>query len=244
MDNFTCKKMYTYTVNLKDCYDNVAPYGVLNIFQDVASKHVEEYGYGFLDLYKLGYLWILVRTKYEVKKSPKPNEEMLIAETWQLEQGRADFTRDYVIYSKDGEVLIIGTSKWCLIDVNTRRVAPTKVIGTNIVNNEKRNFSESFRKLEFENITSGDSYLEKVTFSKVDHNGHMNNAYYAEFIVNALRLKSDEVIKNFEIDYLKEALIDDEILIRSIRNNKEILVEGYNNINNNIVLFKAKIELF
>ena len=32
MDNFTCKKMYTYTVNLKDCYDNVAPYGVLNIF--------------------------------------------------------------------------------------------------------------------------------------------------------------------------------------------------------------------
>ncbi len=82
-----------------------------------------------------------------------------------------------------------------------------------------------------------------MTFSKVDHNGHMNNAYYAEFIVNALRLKSNEVIKNFEIDYLKEVLIDDEILIRSIRNNKEILVEGYNNINN-IVLFKAKIELF
>lgn len=241
MSDSVFRKEYYYTVNFKDCYDNITPFGILNIFQDVASKHVEKEGYGFSELFKLGYFWILVRTKYEVIKYPKPTDEVLVAETWQTEQGRVDFNREYAIYSKDGEKLIIGDSKWCLIDVNTRRIAPTKVINNAIINNTKSNFSEPFKKLAFDPIISGNDYKEKVTFSKLDHNGHMNNAYYAELIVNAIRPSKSDLIKKFAIDYLKESIIDDLIVIKKKEEGNVVLIEGYRE---NDILFRAKIELF
>ena len=171
------------------CYDVIAPHGVLDIFQDVASEHVEEYNLGFDGMLSKGLIWILVRTKYHVIKDPDVSDKELYVTTWQSEQARADFTRDYIIKDKDGNILIKGSSKWCLIDINTRRIAPTKSLGIDITHNEFL-FSEVFGKLNFDSLKENDTVYEaKVDFSMLDHNGHLNNAKYSEIIMNAIKLK-------------------------------------------------------
>lgn len=240
MEDKIFRKTYSYTVNCRDCYDRFSVVSILNFFQDIASKHVEKWECGFDDLIRKGYLWVLVRTKFDILKNPNSKDNLITVETWERDRSRADFTRDYVIYSENGEKLIIGTSKWCLLDMNTRRVLPTKLIQETLTYKEKYNYQNEIKKLVFPNIEANESFEEKVTFTKVDHNGHMNNTHYAEFILDAIRLKKNEVIKSFQIDYLKEAFLDDIIGLKTERTEDEVFIEGYRN---NDLLFKAKIEL-
>lgn len=240
MEDKIFRKTYSYTVNCRDCYDNFSVVSILNFFQDIASKHVEKWECGFDDLIRKGYLWVLVRTKFDILKNPNSKDNLITVETWERDRSRADFTRDYIIYSENGEKLIIGTSKWCLLDMNTRRVLPTKLIQETLTYKEKYNYQNEIKKLVFPNIEASENFEEKVTFTKVDHNGHMNNTHYAEFILDAIRLKKNEVIKSFQIDYLKEAFLDDIIGLKTERTEDEVFIEGYRN---NDLLFKAKIEL-
>lgn len=233
-------KTYSYTVNCRDCYDNFSVVSILNFFQDIASKHVEKWECGFDDLIKKDYIWVLVRTKFDVLKNPNVKDNLVTVETWERNRSRADFTRDYIIYSKNKEKLIIGTSKWCLLDINTRRVLPTKLIQETLTYKEKYNYEEEIKKLTFSKIEANDVFEERVTFTKVDHNGHMNNTHYAEFILDAIRLKQNEIIKSFQIDYLKEAFLDDVISLKTERVENEIFVEGYRDTD---LLFKSMIKL-
>lgn len=240
MEEKIFRKTYSYTVNCRDCYDNFSAYSILNFFQDIASKHVEKWKCGFDDLIEKGYIWVLVRTRFDILKNPKPTDNLITVETWERDRSRADFTRDYIIYSENNEKLIIGTSKWCLLDINTRRVLPTKLIQETLTYKEKYNYQNEIRKLLFPNIETSEYFEEKVTFTKVDHNGHMNNTHYAEFILDTIRLKKNEVIKSFQIDYLKEAFLDDVIALKTEKIENLIFIEGYRN---NDLLFKASIEI-
>ncbi len=239
MDKIYTKK-YTYTVNNRDCYDDLAPWSILDLFQDIASEHIDNYGYGFDGLISKGLIWILVRTKYDVIKAPITSDKELIVTTWQAEKGRADFTRDYIISNTKGETLVIGSSKWCIIDFNTRRIAPTSVIDVDISYNQK-NYQEPFMKLNFPSLLNNENkYCEQVSFSKLDHNGHLNNSKYAEIIMDAIKLTKDEKIKSLEINYLKEAFLGDNIIVKNQKEDKEIFIEGYKE---DELIFKSKITL-
>ena len=98
-----------------DLNDALTPKSILNIFQDVASVHAEEIGVGYSDMLAKNLYWVLSRVKFDIIKQPTPNQTVIV-ETWPLEKGRIDFDRDFLITSTDGEVLIKGTSKWCVID--------------------------------------------------------------------------------------------------------------------------------
>ena len=97
MNKLIYQKKYTYTVMNRTCFDEIAPWCVLDIFQDVSSEHVEEYNLGFDGMLSKGLIWVLVRTKYQVINDPKPSNKELYVTTWQSEQARAEFTRDYII---------------------------------------------------------------------------------------------------------------------------------------------------
>ena len=183
MNKLIYQKKYTYTVMNRTCFDEIAPWSVLDIFQDVASGHVEEYHLCFDGMLSKGLIWVLVRTKYQVINDPKPSNKELYVTTWQSEQARADFTRDYIIKDKDGNILIKGSSKWCLIDINTRRIAPTKSLGIDITHNEFL-FSEAFGKLNFDSLKENDTEccLDEMTnrdfnysFNSDDENSEIND---------------------------------------------------------------------
>ena len=228
MEKLFWEKEYTITTNSLDCYDRLSLVGILDLLQDAAGYHATLLGLGFDDLKEIGITWLLVRTKIEIMKE-LPSIKKVKVKTWQSYKGRVDYERDYLVCDENDEVLIKGTSKWCLIESMTRRIVPTSRLSVDITYPGKRNYEKRFEKLNF----SLDDVIDEKTYtvyqSHLDHNFHVNNTKYGEFILNTISLSQDEQIKNFEINYVKEVRLNNELTIKFNKQKNQYFIEGYSN---------------
>lgn len=180
---------------------------ILSIFQDVASHHAETIGLGFSDMFNKNLYWVLSRVKFDVYKMPSLYEEVIV-ETWPHEKGRVDFDRDISIYSLNNELLIKGTTKWCVIDTVTRtlqRTTNVNYIGEYCLD---KNYEDRFNKINLPDKESKYIYTHNVNYSDIDPNDHMNNTNYALLVSNVI---NNKLTRHFEINYLNECLLGDEI---------------------------------
>ena len=227
-----------YTTKIKlfnsyfDCNDKIKPTAIFNIFQDVACVHGEQIGVGYLEMLSKNLYWVLSRVKYDILKHPKIDEEVTI-ETWPLTKGRIDFDRDFLIKNEHGEVLIKGTSKWCVISSITRSLERTDNVTYNCECLTKQNYPEKFVKTETCEILEKPSLTHKVNFSEIDHNKHLNNVNYATFTTNVLR---ENYFNHLQINFISECKLDDEIKIYYKTTANGYVISGYVN---NILKFSA-----
>ena len=131
----------------KDDFENIniKPDVVLQKFQDIALEHANLLGLGFNEMLKKNLLWIVMRIKYEVIRSPKP-DELLTLTTYPQAKNLLEFDRDFLITDKDNELVIKGTSKWCLLDKTTRRLAKMTSVDYPFEFNKPSVFGEKFLK--------------------------------------------------------------------------------------------------
>ena len=208
-----------------DMNDRLSAKSFLNLFQDVAGVNAVEIGVGYEDMLKKNLYWILSRVKFDVFKMPVPNQTVIV-ETWPHEKGRIDFDRDFKILSEDGEVLVIGTSKWCVIDTETRSLQRTDNV--NYVGEicPDVNYQEKFGKIM---LPQEDAFQEVFThtvrFSDLDHNKHMNNTNYALLASNATTKQN---FSHFEINFLSECVIGDNIVVSLAKTDDGEFVIGKN----------------
>jgi len=208
-----------------DTNDRISPKAILNIFQDMASYHAVKIGIGYEEMLEKNLYWVLSRIKYDIIRMPKIDEEVII-KTWPHEKGRIDFDRDIIILSLHGEILIKGTTKWCVIDTNTRTLQRTTNVNYNGMTVNEKNYEEKFNKIIIPQLPQKDIYQHKVVFTDLDHNLHMNNTNYALLVCNSCQNKT---FTHFEINYLNECVLDDEIIISLIiDNDKEIIIGTVN----------------
>lgn len=210
-----------------DKNDNLSPKAILNIFQDVASCHSELIGVGFNDMLDKKLYWVLSRVKYDVIKMPQVNQTVIV-ETWPHEKGKIDFDRDFKITSLDGSVLILGTSKWCVIDVINRTLQHTDNVTYNGEYCLDKNYQERFCKINLpeKELVQNSTYL--VKFSDLDRNQHMNNTNYANLIINTIQNKN---FNHFEINFNKECLENDKIdIFHTQENNTEYVIGQVNGV--------------
>ena len=209
-----------------DLNDRISIKSILNIFQDVASIHAEEIGVGYLAMLDKNLYWILSRIKIDIIKQPQINQTVIV-ETWPHEKGRIDFDRDIKILSEDGEILIIGTSKWCVIDTINRtlqRSDNVNYIGEYCLD---INYNERFGKLNVPSLDSEEKFVYSVLFSDLDHNKHMNNTNYANLVLGAI---DDKIFSHFEINFINECLLNDKINVSVIKNEDcEYVIGSCNN---------------
>jgi len=208
-----------------DVNNNLSAKSILNIFQDVASIHAEDIGVGYLTMLKQNLYWVLSRVKFDIIKMPELNEKVIV-ETWPLKKGIIDFDRDYLIKNQNGETLIKGTSKWCVIDTKERKLQRTENVNyigeyyTNV------NYTEKNGKIILPDCEIAPVFNHTVAFCDLDHNNHMNNTNYANLVLNAVENK---IFTHFEINYIKECILNDNINISTIRENEKEYVVGKNN---------------
>ena len=203
--------------------------GMLDILQSVAGEHAQNLGIGYEDLKEKGYAFVLARIKYDLYESIDHYDEIYV-ETTPLVPGRIDFDRDFEIYNKDKKLIGIATSKWVIIDLNTRRICRSSVFSYPCEVREKGNY-ESFDKLTFDKEGLSLSYQYVVRDNDIDFLSHMNNTRYAD----ALKYKG--VCKHFEINFINEVVLHDELVIYHDDNH----FIGYHD---DTVSFKAYVEYF
>ena len=181
-----------------DLNNNLTAKAILGIFQDVAAIHGEEIGVGYETMLEKNLYWILSRVKFDIIRMPNINEEVII-ETWPHQKGRIDFDRDMKISSTSGETLVIGTSKWCVINSNTRMLERTDNINYIGEIYPDVNYVDRFNKIILPTEEKKFSFTHKVQFSDLDHNQHMNNTNYANLVLNA---SENKIFNHFEINFM------------------------------------------
>ncbi len=240
MPNNIYTKTYTITTNNLDRYDDLTPMAMLDLFQDIAGRHAYQIEAGFDDMIKLGLIWVIARHEVNIIKSAPFGEDLTLT-TWPLQPSRFYFDRVYEMKDEGGELVAYGRSRWLLIDIDKRRMQPSRVYHYPLTNFlEQSYFKEEFPRLVSVGINHHPCLRHVVRASEIDHNGHFNNARYAELIYNALEPKHKNSITRFLIYYHHEARIGETIDLYLENHDKQVSLSGYKG---ETLIFTSMIEL-
>ncbi len=216
---------FRLTTGFYDHYDRIRPYAILDLFQETAGSHAESLKIGFKALYDQDIIWVLARNKFIIEKNLSVSANIKV-KTWSHPNGRFEFIRDFEIYDEKNNLCVRGTSKWCLVNFKTMRIVPNTIARTDNDYYEYETIPGPLNKIEFvkdNSFSVADTHIVQV--SDLDHNGHMNNARYAELFCNVLNLKQNEEIVSFETDYLQQLFLHDKIdLCLKKEQNEAILI--------------------
>ena len=204
--------------------ENLKTYYIFKAFTHMATKHAEILGVGFEQMIKKNLLWVTMRTKYEIVGNIAPCQTYEIT-TFPQSKNMLEFDRDFLLKDLSGNILLRGTSKWCVIDSKTRRIARTSAIELPCAD-IKPVFDEKFLKTEAFVPQTAPDFSYQVVSDDIDSNGHMNNSIYARIVFDALRLGKNKEIKTFQLNFLHEAMLSNRIDLYTKQTQEGICVVG------------------
>ena len=209
-----------------DRYGRLQPSAVMDIFQDVALVQSEDMGIGYEDMLEHRVFWAVIRSKLEIVAQPE-NYQVARARTWPHSLSRFSFSRDNSLRDEEGNLLAKASAEYVLMNIDTRKfVKVTDVLQGEYAFDDARAFGEKLRKLpDFEADPDGVSVFTPG-FADIDKNGHVNNALYARFAMNAVAPREDEALKTFQIDYRHELVADEPLEMHVRREGSTARVKG------------------
>ena len=213
MDKIFEKDYFLRTLDF-DKFMNLKPSSVLDLFQDVAGYHTRQVSRDRFSMEKDHLYWVLVSVKVGFENNFDPFKHVTVR-TWPIKSNGVRYYRNFLLLSDEGSVIAKAQSCWAVVD------ALTKHIAVNVLT-----FPEGYEYCEEETFDGkltrlGDFEAEKTLmifkpeYTDIDYNGHVNNAKYADFILNALDHSENKKIKTFQIDFHKEIKQEDEITLLS-----------------------------
>ncbi len=209
-----------------DAQGNLIPRQVLNLFQKAADSHATLLGVDHEAVVAHHLLWVVTQTRYQVESLPKLGETIIVT-TWPTPPNRLGSKREYLMQNENNEILIKGSSNWVLMDVKSRRLASfADIFPENSFVNESVFAEKSPRLRDFE--TNSDPHTLCPDESTIDVNGHVNNTFYADFVLSALG-DFKGIINTFQIDYLHEVLCHEPLTLYQKTENKTAFVKGLSN---------------
>lgn len=217
--------------------DLIKPQSILEIAEEIAGRHAEKLNIGYETLKKRNLAWVCVRSKFEIVSNLR-NGENAIVETYPSIPGKIDMDRNYIIKDLSGNIKVRGTTKWILIDFNTRRIQRVNVIDYPY-NNDSTSIIPNMSKVVInEDVILNNRIDFKVLVNDLDHNGHVNNARYVEHVYNTFDLEETRIIESFEVEYVKELKYNElaYLLFDSNKENYKI----YNELNELSFVMKIK----
>lgn len=188
-----------------DRYGRMQPTAILDIFQDLAVAHAEELGIGRAAMLEKNVVWVVVRTKFEILEMPQYNTVVTVR-TWPHSLSKLSFIRDFSMRDEDGRELIKATQEWVLMDFASRKFASAKDAyhGPDDFD-EARAFEAKPRKIaDFKIEERKPALVITPAFTDIDVNGHVNNAMYGNYIINAINPGEEGVIRTMQVDYRRE----------------------------------------
>ena len=217
------------TYSFRDANNNVFPSYILQEFQDIASTHAEILKVGYNDLIARDLIWVITKSRFHIYKDIPYDEFKEI--TWPQKKGVLDFNREYKFVDKNGNVLVKGTSKWCILNINTRKLVRTREVNYERIDdfNEEVTFYDPYETLvEFEH--NENNYLKTfdVNYSLLDHNLHLNNTHYASFILDSIEGIEKKKITDLQINYLNECHFKQKVstYYKKHDDSNKIIIEG------------------
>ena len=185
---------------------------LLAIMEDVAGLHSASVGYGVFEIETKKRAWILLDWKMKVIKRPKYNDEIK-AETWSRKIEKLYAYRDFQLKDKEGNIIVIGTSRWIFIDIDRRRPIRLTADITDLYESEidKNVFPEEMEDVKCEDYLFKKEYY--VQRRDIDMNEHMHNLGYLDMAYEILPddVYKNKIFDNVRITYKKEIVYGEKI---------------------------------
>jgi acyl-ACP thioesterase len=184
---------------------------------DAAGMAAKARGFGMDYMHEHGLAWVTSRVAIEMKEYPREYETISI-ETWVEDCSSIFSTRNFLIYNSQKEVIGQASTLWSMIDFNTRKMVDllkTTKLADHVVTTQKELFTmDKPKRVDYKG--DGDAILtHHVVVSDIDMNQHVNSMKYLQWAIDTLSLDDimNTTIKRLDINYLREALYDQNIQI-------------------------------
>lgn len=186
--------------------ERATPLTILHYLEDAAISHSEAVGKGVKDLKSKNQAWILNQWQLQMIRYPVLGEKVLL-ETWSAGFERFYGTRDFLVRDKDQEIIGRATSLWVFYNTESKR--PSRIpsdfqeaYGVEALRAIKEPLGQL---LTGESVQEENQQIFKVRRSDIDTNGHVNNANYLQWMLEAV---PEDVYENrhlaaLEITYKK-----------------------------------------
>lgn len=168
--------------------------------QETAWHHAHLIGYGADLLQRRGIVWVLTRLQLRMNAFPGWRDRFTVR-TWYAKKEKLLFHRDFEILDAQSGVLGQAATAWLAIDVERRRPVRVADIDSHVEPNDRaRAVREPWQRLpDLEEPAEGRSFA--VFARDLDMSGHVNNANYAEWLLEPLSLefRAGHELKAFDI---------------------------------------------
>ena len=223
-----------YTVGNRDIGSNnkATNKAMLKYLENIACRHSDEVGYGINTIKETKVVWILLEWKFKVIERPLYGQTIKV-KTWSRKMEKIYAYRDFEIYDENEKILAVATTKWVLLDADTRKIQriPEELVDKYEQELEKHVFEDEIEKL-YESENKEHSVEVKIRRTDIDINNHVNNLNYLDL---AYEILPDEIYKkdmnNVRITYKHQIRPRETVNIGYTRQNE-----------NNIVTIKTQRE--
>lgn len=189
-----------------------------NHMLNAADYHSTERDFGMNYLNTIGKTWVLSRLAIEMEESPRQGSRFLV-ETW-VESAMRYFTkRNFRVEDKaTGKTLGYGRSIWALIDLDSRQ--PTDILS--VRDGDIMRWVESEKPCPMAapgrvkvSPAARLTMSERMRYSDIDINSHVNSVKYIEHILNAFPLDyyRAHTLRRLDIAYVAETHCGDTLNI-------------------------------
>lgn len=213
-----------YTIGLEDIGLNCKATNktILAIMEDIGSLHSGSVGYGVTDIETTKEAWVILDWKVRIIRRPEYNEKIQAC-TWACGMNRLFALRDFELKDEAGNTIVIGSSRWILINIETRRPERLKpeladMFGAEVDHHIFPEGDPDFKDIPdvseiMSDTTDNIVYEYQVERRDIDTNGHMHNLNYLEVAYEALPLEvyNKEECNNIRIVYKKEIMYGQKV---------------------------------
>ena len=182
------------------------PASFMDLAQEAANQHANILGFGYDDLIASRTAWVLSRMHVEFTDTPKWREEMTFT-TWHKGLNRLFFLRDFLMTDKEGNPRVKATTSWLVINLDTRRlVRDPQLLEDGTICSENVLETPADKVVMPKGAEVNLVMEHAVAYSDLDMNGHVNNAMYMQWAMNAVNyeISSEKPVKEFTINFNHE----------------------------------------
>lgn len=185
---------------------------ILKLMQETAGRHLDQDGQTYEAMRKAGIVFLLMHIALRIKRLPGYDEQIAIS-TWFVETRAAHFIREMLFEDATGNRLIEAQTDWVIVDPGTHRV-----LRPNKVPFEMPRKAGSSTEIAMEKIVPSAQIqsvgAREIRFSDIDCNGHLNNAIYADILMDSLPAGTrGQDIEEIQLAFLGEAKQEETIAV-------------------------------
>lgn len=212
---------HTITCYEADANKMMRPTAMLDLMQEAANVNASTLGFGYDEMMNSNTAWVLSRIHVKFNNTPKWRDEVNL-KTWHKGVSKLFYLRDFILSDKEGNPMVLATTSWLIIDMNTRRLVRNSDLA---LSDTAMHAIETPADKVVVPVDIEPELVRKhpVTWSEIDTNGHVNNVKYAVWAIDAVKQEDikERPLKELLINYDAEVMPGDVVKISRIRQETE-----------------------